>query len=130
MMNQIFKRFLILIAVLFVFLGFKTIQAFLNIEDKLILQPPSGDNMIILNRGDYTYTIAVGTIDDFVIKNTSSVVIFKIDEFGNIYFPGKIIENISLSNITDFPPDCATGTFIYGINDDAERTFKCRDLSP
>ena len=127
-MNQNFKKILVLMVVLFAFLGFNFIRASLYVEDKLRFQR-SGDDMISLTRGSYTYTIAVGTDDSFVIKNGSSTVIFKIDSSGNIYFPAGIIQegNISLSNVTDFPTDCATGTFIYGI-DSLDGSLKCRDL--
>ena len=126
-MNQNFKKILILIVVLFIFLGFKIIQAALYVEDKLSFQR-SGDDMISLTRGDYTYTISVGEIDsNFVIKNTSSAVIFRIDASGNIYFPlGSIKDGISLSNITSFPDDCAEGQFIWGI--DVDGSLKCSAL--
>ncbi len=115
-MNQNFKKILVLIIVLLIFLGLKIIQAALYVENKLIFDR-SADDMISLTRGEDKYTIAVGTDGSFVIRYATSTVIFKIDNSGNIYFPeGSIKEGtISPSKITDFPTDCVAGKFISGI---------------
>jgi len=109
MMNQNFKKILVLIIILFIFLGLKLIQAALYVEDKLVFKGSGGDDMIRLTRGAYTYTISVGEDGHFVIKNNSSAVIFRIDDSGDLHFPlGTIKQGISLSNITGFPDDCPT----------------------
>jgi len=127
MMNQNFKKILVLIIILLAFLGFKLIQAALYVENKLIFKGSESDNMFTLTRATSTYTVSVGTDDSFVIKNTSSVVIFKIDGSGNFHLPlGTIEQGISLSDITNFPADCPVGQFIYGIDTDTSGDLLCR----